>query len=68
MNNDDVTVTIPGHLKPWVLDGVAHLLDGLANDLYDMEDFPEDYTPEDRERAIKRLSELQSLSDAIRGR
>jgi hypothetical protein len=68
MDSEDVTITIPGHLKGWVLDGVSHLLDGLANDLHDMEDFPEDYSAADREKAVARVVELQKLNESIRGR
>lgn len=70
MRNEDeaVSVTIPGHLKGWVLDGLAHLLDGLADDLHDMEDYPEEYSEADREKAVTRVVELQELSEAIRGR
>lgn len=42
------------------------MLDGIYNDLQDMEDFPEDYSPGDRQRAVENLTALQQLSTDIR--
>ena len=68
-DSKDVTVTIPGELTGWVLDGLNEMMDGLQNTIRDMDDYPTEYDAAERadvERSYGALLDLYQIISANR--
>lgn len=64
---EDVTVTIPALARGWVLDGISRMTQSIQDHMYDMDEFPEEYTREERRAAEAVLSDLMGVYRQVYG-
>lgn len=63
-----VTVTIPAELRGWVLDGLATMMDGLRDEVTNMEETPGEYDWAEVKAAETQLDKLSDLYGKVAGR